>query len=180
VDIQKELKGVYRKVRQVITSPQRFFKEFKEKGKRGAVVYWVVLASLGYLFNYLVQLSKGGKPEAVLFLPLGIVVGFAIMLVFAGLFHLYLKVFGVEGSFEKTLQIYIYSSTPGHLLGWIQPLGIVTSVWQIALLFVGVMEVHKLTRKRALIATGLLLVTVFALVVLASVVFIRILAHLLG
>ena len=180
---------VFEKAKLVLTSPLKFFKKAKkEKGVRNAFIYYAVLSLtaviLGiisyYLFApyynligkfFLIDLNRGKEALSFGTLIYFSLISWSWMLVVsfisAGFLHIWLKIFGGKGKYEDTYKIYSYSMTPQFLLKWIPFIGLIAWIWGIFLLIVGTQEIHKMSRKKAmliyLIPIALILIIVIAL-----------------
>ena len=82
-------------------------------------------------------------------IPLGLAlryVGFVIM-------HFVIRLFGGSADMLKTVQVYIYGSTPSMYLGWIPFIGMIFSFISLANIVLGIKRVHSMSLLNAILAT---------------------------
>lgn len=170
--------------------PARFFDTLKkETGVKTAFLYLLILglwsAVLGLLVNLLFKdysynlMSKFLSKIAISAVPLvqqttgqtifwG-VLGYGLILVlgfiFAGILHGWILLFGGKEKYAKTYQLYIYSATPGLVLGWIPFIGFLTWIYDLVLLIIGTQKVHKISPMKSIlmyVIPAVLLILFFA------------------
>ncbi|MBI4146740.1 YIP1 family protein [Candidatus Woesearchaeota archaeon] len=175
--------GYFGRLKEVLFSPAKFFESVKEEQGVGKPLLFVVISSaivgvllsvmLFVFFGFLIGLAAEGGADvsslvaalspllvaAVLFVG-SLVFSIVGSFVFAGLFHISVKLLGGKGSFVQTYKALAYSSgvfIPGMVLMFIPFVGsIATSVWAIVLFVIGVSALHDLSRLRALVSWLLL------------------------
>lgn len=151
--------------------PQKFFQRIqKEKGLKKAFIYFAILflfsTILSFLFSLLMmplyqqilaslslniptlQYSSGW---VVLNQAISYLVGLLGSFIIAGLLHVWLLIFGSRAEYEKTYQLYVYSRTPVFLFGWIPILGFIASIYGLVLLIIGTMQLHKISKTKAIL-----------------------------
>jgi hypothetical protein len=159
------------KIKDVLMAPQKFFQRIqKEKGLKKAFIYFAILslfsAVVGFLFSLLMlplyqqilsslslniptlQYSSGWM---ILNQVIGYILGLLTAFVIAGLLHAWILIFGGKAEYTKTYQLYVYSQTPSFLFGWIPVLGIIAAVYGMALLIIGTMKLHKISKTKAIL-----------------------------
>lgn len=156
--------------------PARFFDTLKkETGVKPAFVYLLILglwgAVLGLLVNllfkdysynlmstFISKISGSTVPlvqqtigQTILWsvLGYGLMLGFGFIL--AGILHGWISLFGGKEKYAKTYQLYIYSATPGLVLGWIPFIGLLTWIYDLVLLIIGTQKVHKISRVKSIL-----------------------------
>jgi hypothetical protein len=177
----------------VFIRPGKFFGSIKEKGMKKAFWYFAVLflffnimtyISLktkfflyDYLFTWLIPkelldlMLKFTIPELYLQQYL---VGLVLPFIIAGILLGYTHIFGGKGSYAKTYQMYIYARTPAFLFGWLPYLGTLAYIYQVVLLIVGTVKIHKISKTKSIwmyvIPTMILLLLAIVVLVLFKVI----------
>lgn len=159
------------KIKDILTAPHEFFQRMKkEKGLKKAFVYFAILSLfstvLGFLFSLLMlpvyqnilasislniptlQYTSGW---VMLNQALSYIIGLLASFVIAGLLHVWILIFGGKARYEKTYQLYAYSSTPSFLFGWIPILGLIALIYWLVLLIIGTIQVHKINKTKAVL-----------------------------
>ena len=162
---------IFYQVKQVLSEPARFFKQLKtETGIKSAFTYLLMLglwnSALGllvtllfndYSYNLIFRkvLSTITSPGAFLPQPTtgetifwgvlgyGLLLGLSFIKV--GILHGWICLFGGKEKYAKTYQLYIYSSTPAFVLGWIPFIGFFTWIYDMVLLIIGTQKIHKIS-----------------------------------
>ena len=180
--------SIVQKAESVIRTPTKFFTAVqKEKGLKAPFVYLAVISFISAVMTYFFD------PMLKLFAaPLGPVIGVTAVIglwiaglvlsfIIYGVFHLFVMLLGGSGGYENTYKVFVYSSTPSSLLGWIAlalfglGLGgiavgglifIVLIIWAIYLVVTGLSIMHKMSKLRAL---AVILIPVIILAILVFV-----------
>lgn len=158
------------KIKDVLITPKKFFQRIqKEKGFKKAFVYFAILSLfstvIGFLFSIaMLPIYRQILESFALTIPTmqnyswlavnqltGYLIGLLGSFVVAGLLYAWILILGGKAGYEKTYQLYVYSQTPGFLFGWIPALGIIAFVYGLALLIIGTMQIHKISKKRAIL-----------------------------
>ncbi len=103
--------------------------------------------------------------ELILFSVLGYGAMLLLSFVFAGLLHGWILLFGGKEKYAKTYQLYIYSSTPGYVFGWIPFIGYFALIYDLILLIIGTQKVHKISPMKSIlmyVIPAVLLILFFA------------------
>jgi hypothetical protein len=150
------------KIRDILFKPASFFKGLKrEKGIKKVFKYLFILC----LFSAILMFLPTHPFLAIISLGIGLVSSFII----AAILHVWILLFGGKKGYEKTYQLYVYSSTPRFLatwilLGfaifgikletvWVYLLEIIYSVgviYSLVLLTIGTQKMHDVSRKRSI------------------------------
>lgn len=167
------ISNFFKKVKEIFTKPSLFFKNLKyEEGIGNALLFYFIIILIvnliglviGYLFlDQIIDLTY----KFLNFIPEEkITIGFpklysesiqsltqSIIWVFigAGILHIWLKIFGGEATYKKTFQLYVYSSTPAILLGFIPLLSFILWIWTMILLIIGSQRTHNLEKNKAIL-----------------------------
>lgn len=168
------LKQIVLRVKLVLTKPRDFFQSIKkEEGIGKAFIYLAILTLFNIVLGTIVIFILTGQA----FLPFGIqgliidyVFSVLASFLFAGLFHLWMKLFGGKGNYKQTYRLYVYASTPKFLLGWI-PYSIVSllaNVYFLVLAAVGSQELYGFSQRKSIVVFALLAVVLIILTFLAG------------
>ena len=83
-----------------------------------------------------------------------------------GLFqHVFVLLCGGECGITQTMKAMMYGSVPVLVFGWIPVINVITSIWSLVLMVIGIRELHKLS-------TGMAAAVVFLPIVLTIVIII--------
>ncbi len=158
----------------VLTKPRDFFKSIKkEEGIGKAFIYLAILTLLNIVLGTIVIFILTGQafpPFGIQGLIIDYVFSVLASFLLAGLFHLWMKLFGGKGNYKQTYRLYVYSSTPKFLLGWI-PYSIVSllaSVYFLVLAAVGSQELSGFSQRKSIVVFALLAVVLIILTFLAG------------
>lgn len=147
------------RVRKIVLDPVKFFRALKKEGgiPQAFVFYAMILGVfvvLAFVVSVVQSIVMGTLMGGALLVAMWVgvyAVALGFSFVSAGLLHVWIWLFGGRARFEKTYQLFAYSSTPGLLLGWIPLVGMLGSIWNLVLLVIGVQETHKVSFMRALV-----------------------------
>ncbi len=90
----------------------------------------------------------------ILFFTAFILIGIPVFtFVGTGILHLFVKLYGGNGTYGGTYKAMIYSSTPTILFGFIPILNILFSIWTFILVIFGVSINHKISKLRSFLAS---------------------------
>lgn len=160
------------KIKQVLTDPINFFESLKkETGIKSAFIYLLILSLfstilgliVGQLFqNYSYDLISKifgfafPKPQytagMLVFLTfLGYGFGLISSFIMAGILHIWILIFGGKKNYSKTYQLYIYSSTPQFVIGWIPFVGYLAWIYDLVLLIIGTQKVYNISKVKSIL-----------------------------
>lgn len=178
-----------------LSSPGKSFDAEKKTGLNSAFKYMLVLAiilsvmgaivaALTTMFGFSFIPAGSIPPEASFFMNPAIIfitslvssyVGLVIVLVIWGLWlHLWAFVLGAKNGLEQTLKATFYGNTPHYLLGWIPIINIITFIWSIVLMGMGLVKFHGFSGGKAAVAIIIaivipgLIIMAFALTFIAA------------
>ena len=181
--------SIVNKIESVVKTPTKFFNNAKnEKGFKPAFTYLVVISLissvLNYFFNPMLKMfstlfGPGLGLAAIIFLW---IVGLILSFIIYGFFHLFVLLLGGKGGYENTYRVFVYSSTPSSLLGWIAGMffgfglgGVVVGglifivliIWVLYLFATGLSIVHKMSKLRAL---AVIIIPVIVIAVIVAII----------
>ena len=155
----------------VLTKPTQYFRNInKETGLKDAFIFFAVYSLIfgiiglvvGYLmkdlmpslYSYLgldiltqiIEKSQAAyNIRMVIFMfVIGYPIGLALSFLAAALLHVWILIFDGKADYKKTYQLYVYTSTPKFIFGWIPFIGLFSSIYSLILLIYGTTEVHKI------------------------------------
>jgi hypothetical protein len=158
-------------IKRIIYTPKKFFHNTtkKEMGLKEPFLFLLKLSSFStIMILIMIVLGNPGTKflEMITGLPLNqqtnmaltliiVVIFFGINLglsfLWAGILHVWNLIFGGKGTYEQTYNLYVYAKTPVFLLSWIPLFGGFIFIYNFVLLIIGSMEIHKITRKKAIV-----------------------------
>ena len=165
------------KIKGVLTEPKAFFSGIgREKGIGPAFIYYLVLTIISAILAYIVMIFTGNLSAKIMYSMMGagelgamadptliyggvmlfvmFIIGIIAALVgsfiVAAILHVWILIFGGKNKYTETYKMYVYMSTPKLLLGWIPVVKLVIWIWGLVLLIIGTMQVHGISKKRAI------------------------------
>jgi hypothetical protein len=121
-----------------------------------------------------------GMVGAFLQIAFFFVIGIPLRYVFFGIQHILLKLVGGTGTFLQTVQVMIYGSTPGNVLGWIPCVGWVFDLVSLVNILLGAKRVHNLSLLKAILAVIVIPILLAIAIIAIIVVFFASSIALLG
>ena len=176
--------GYFSKLKAVLFSPREFFESIQSDDRIMPAYVFMLLSLLlygavfgllfalifgGFLSTFLGPLlGMGGALFIFIFILLFIGILFLVFSLFsfvsAGLVHLFIKLFGGQGSYTKTYQAIAYSTgvmLPGTIIMLIPFVGaLAILIWQFVLLLTGLSIFHQISKMRAFCAWVLPLIII--------------------
>lgn len=176
-----------------IVRPVETFRAVRDEELAAPAIYYLVLLIINAILTAIVAaLGFGAARSAQMGLGLGAVSGamaFIVGLIFAFIagiilliivsifIHIGAKIMGGRGDFADSLKSSVYALTPYMLLGWLAVipiigwlLGLIFFIWSIALLVLGVRELHELDTMKAVIAVVIAVVILFIIAVILGLI----------
>lgn len=151
------LKAMWRTVKILLVRPQVFFKDFQPSRSIKEAYFFYLIAAISFTILFLLVipcLSCLFFSKYLIFLTIFAILGsLAVPFVWAGLFHLFIKLCGGQSTYATTFQVTCYSfgATIGFSL--IPYIGLtLTMFWSVFILIVGCSRVHRISAVRAAIA----------------------------
>ena len=181
-------------VAEVLGSPRSFFKKLtKEKGLKKAFLFFMSILAINVALTFLVgrftqpilqnylqnivgapALEYHGFVFDLITTIFGYGLGLLWGLFVAAVLLVWLIIWGGNPSYEKTFQLYAYTSTPSLLFGWIPVLGALAWFYDMGLLIVGTPYVVKgITPKKSVwvYVIPMILLLLFYLLIIGLVFF---------
>lgn len=106
---------------------------------------------MGVLAQSLTASGEGIMGASVNFIVL--LIAWIILIIITWMFiHISVCIMGGEKGFTQTYKAYIYGITPVFLFGWIPNVSIISGIWSVVIIILGIRELHELTINRAIIS----------------------------
>jgi hypothetical protein len=168
-----------------LARPVETYRAVRDEELGPPVVYFLVLliinAILTAIVAYLGIGAAANNPPGIGAFILGLIGAFIwgiIMLAFGSIFlHIGAKIMGGRGDIADSFKSAVYASTPNLLLGWLAIIpvigwliGIIVFLWMLALLFLGVRELHEMETTRAVIAVVIAAVLLLIVITIIAVI----------
>lgn len=141
----------------ILTKPSKFFESVKgEKGVKKSFVYLASLTLVNLVLGIVATFVLTGQTVLPLGIP-GLIIDFlislAISFVLAGLLHIWVRIFGGKEKYAKTYQLYVYSSTPKFIIGWIPYyiVSLVVGIYSLILMIIGGQSFYGFSRKKSIL-----------------------------
>jgi hypothetical protein len=156
------------KLKKSFSHPVELFTAAKaEQGIKGALIFhalfslillvllytvgFSLLAAFALIAPSLGPLMAFGSLLGIVFV-IGIwVVAIVMNFVGAGIYHIFVVLFGGKNGYSNTYKAVCYSIAPGALLGWIPGLNFIGGIYSIYLLIKGISILQDMTPRRALL-----------------------------
>jgi hypothetical protein len=163
-------------VKGFILDPVETFRRSGTDTPAAVFTYLGVLLLINAILSALVAAAVGfgstntpaGMSAPVMVFFLVLIGGFILSLIGAAWIHLWVYLLGGRRGFLQTLAAVIYGGTPGQLLGWIPLIGIISSLWSLALVVLGIRELQALGTAKAILAVAIAVIIPLALILLAA------------
>lgn len=167
-----KIRGLINKITDVLTNPETFFENIKkETGIKSAFVYLVILSLFSTILGFIIgQLFQGysydlisklfgtaiPQPQyttAILLSLTFLAYGWGLLSSFiaAGILHVWILIFRGKENYSKTYQLYVYSSTPGFIIGWIPFINYLAWIYSMILLIIGTQKVHGISKTKSIL-----------------------------
>lgn len=178
VDVMENLK----KIKKVLVAPKTFFKNtVKEKGWRLAFAYLIVVAAIGHVLLLIFNLAfppnltpeikemlgsadiSYSPNQIVLATLIGFIATLGMSFIWAGALKLWLSLFKVESTYNKSYKIIAYSRTPNLLFSWLPYVNIAAGLYSFYLIIIALEKEHGLKRGKSLLIVVLAVVLLLVL-----------------
>jgi len=150
---------IVEKIKEVLLSSSDFFKKIKEeKGIGKPFIYFAILSLVFFALMTIPIMAKLPfyQGMTIEMIPIFYVISLISIFVSSGIIHLFIKLVGGKGDYQKTFKAMVYSSTPSLLLAWIPYIGPLFSLWALYLAIKGVSILHDISMGRAFLAVFLI------------------------
>lgn len=162
------------KVRGFLIEPTKTFNTLKDSSFLEALLYNIILAivysallslsvaffrtegiiigpMMGFLAQALTASGEGIVGASVNFIALLITWIIWIIVTWMSI-HIGVCVMGGEKGFTQTYKAFTYGITPVFLFGWIPNVSIISGIWSVVIIILGIQELHELTINRAIMS----------------------------
>lgn len=168
------LKQTISKAKLVLTKPRDFFQSIKEEEGIGkAFTYLAVLTLFNIILGLLVIFVLTGQalpPFGIQGVFIDYVFSLLASFILAGLLFIWLKIFRGQGSYKQAYRLYVYSSTPKFVFGWIPYyiVSLLAGVYFFVLAAIGSQELYGFSNRKSIIVFTLLAIVLVVLTFLAG------------
>lgn len=184
------MNGIFQTIKQVCFEPIKFFRKLKkEQGLKKAFTYYAVLFLFNVILATIITVLFQDVSSALIYrllglefspseqttgtLIFGLIFGYGIGLlasfVAAAVLHVWILLFGGQGVYAKTFQLYAYCKTPSLLLSWIPLASSLVWIYEMILLIIGTQITHGISKKKAIVMYIIPLIIVLVIYVLLFV-----------
>jgi len=178
--INKEKFSLQNKIKYLISNPNLFFERIKNENtiKDAFLLDLIIrtfIAALLYFFVFSIVVIIGEDwnnyysfiilPAIFLFFFIGILKNF----IFSGLIYLVLKAYKIKGDYQKTYNVYVYSSIPYLVLFIIPYIGVFSIIYSYYLMIIGMSRVHNISIGKSALACLLpiiIFISIFIILIL--------------
>ena len=190
----KEKFNFQNKIKYLISNPDVFFEKIKsEKSIKDAFLIDAIarafIASLTYFFIFSIILIFARNyqdyfgPNSGFIIPL-IIFGWFFIGIFknfivSGIIYLILKMYKITNAYQKTYNVYVYSSLPSLVISIIPYVGLLSWIYSYYLMITGMAKVHNISIGKSALAC-LLPILILILIVAVPVLWLIINFHLLN
>ena len=179
------------KIKSILSSPDKFFSNLKEKTIQDALLYYIILFGFNVVMSYIVFLVFGDAITKTLFsmlnlnspipqfssmmifgqMILGYIFGVLLSFVMAAILYVWLRIFRGNKGYVKVYQLFVYSNTPSLLLKWIPFLSFFTWIYDLILLIIGTKKIYNFSTTKAVLIYLIPLAIIFivSIIILAAV-----------
>ena len=183
--------GIFRKIGWIISHPVRFFEKTAGEGVWPPLkLYWFtsivpliisfiyVLVAIQSLLGFASLLggTAAGLATGGTVILLGLsalmifVIGPIVVLISAGILHLFLKIYGGKGRYADSFKSTMYPYVPMILFGWIPFVNFAVIVWSFILYLFAASTYHKISKLRAFLAWFTMVAIFVAIIVIINLV----------
>lgn len=165
------------KVKGFLLDPVETFRQSKTDEPKAVFTYFGALLLINAILSALVAVlgmavipmyatNPFGVALPVMVFFMMLVGGCIATLIFAAWLHLWVHLLGGRKGIMQTVNAMIYGSTPRLLLGWIPFLGIIFSLWSLALGILGIRELQELSTGKAILAVAIAVIIPLIIIIL--------------
>lgn len=181
-----------KKIKSVLFNPSVFFKNVsREKGVKSSFGYFALLSAFATVLSFILfslfpslymsipKILGFNYPEP--FIPgfglflilsaLGYVLSLAFSFLWGAILHVWIMIFGGEGKYSESYNLYIYAITPRVLLSWIPFISFFGWFWEVGLLIIGTQKVYGFSKTKAVLMY-LIPALIYVIIVIAFYVFV--------
>lgn len=137
-----------------------------------AILSTIVFAALGTMALSVVPGMAGlGALGAVVLFVAAIVGGIIGLFIGGIILHIFVYLVGGRKGYMQTVKALMFAATPNFLLGWIPIISIISSIWSLILVILGIRELHQISMGKAILAVVLLIIVVVIIVAAVTAAF---------
>lgn len=146
---------LFAKVKSFLLTPTKAFKAERKTELGAALKYGLIGLAFMAILSSIVMLGTGfvfpvvGATAAISIIIFVVILGFIGLLIFSLWMHLWVYVFGGRKGLTNTVKAVFYSQTPSYYLGWIPIVNLITKIWGLVLLGIGLIPLQKLSKMKA-------------------------------
>ncbi|MFA6331668.1 MAG: YIP1 family protein [Methanoregula sp.] len=165
------------KVKGFLLDPVETFRQSKTDELNAVFTYFGALLLINAILSALVAVlgmavipmyatNPFGLALPIMVFFMMLVGGCIATLIFAAWLHLWVYILGGRKGIMQTVNAMIYGSTPRLLLGWIPFIGIIFSLWSLALGILGIRELQELSTGKAILAVAIAVIIPLIIIIL--------------
>jgi len=164
-------------VKGFLMDPVETFRQSKTNELKAVFTYFGALLLINAILSALISIlgmaviptyatNPFGLALPVMVFFMMLVGGCIATLIFAAWLHLWVYILGGRKGIMQTVNAMIYGSTPRLLLGWIPFIGIIFSIWSLALGVLGIRELQELSTGKAILAVAIAVIIPLIIILL--------------
>ena len=140
-----------KKIMMVLCSPHKLFKGIEREGFKQTFTYSATLSlipCLAYIITFYFNITWIPHLNMMPVVVEGIITYILILMAFflsAGFYHIFIRIVRGKGNYLATYKALVYGATPTLLLGWVPRIGIISSIYGMYLLIIGLSLLHEIS-----------------------------------
>ena len=163
---------IFKKIKSVLSNSEKFFLDLnKEKTLEDALLFYIILLAFSAVMGYIVNIIFGEAYIKFIYnlfnlnfpLPnynalslisttiLGYIIGIALSFLAAGILYVWLLIFGGNKGYVKAYQLFVYSTTPKLVFGWIPIISFITGIYSLVLLIIGTKKIYNFSTTKSIL-----------------------------
>ena len=163
---------IFKKIKFVLSNSEKFFLDLnKEKTLEDALLFYIILLAFSAVMGYIVNIIFGEAYIKFIYnlfnlnfpLPnynalslisttiLGYIIGIALSFLAAGILYVWLLIFGGNKGYVKAYQLFVYSTTPKLVFGWIPIISFITGIYSLVLLIIGTKKIYNFSTTKSIL-----------------------------
>ncbi|MFH8092911.1 MAG: YIP1 family protein [Candidatus Aenigmatarchaeota archaeon] len=175
--------NVFQKMVYALTKPEELFKFIRKEPFSAAFLYFLMINAISKAIRVLLFLANFpvSPNETVNSILMEFVTTTIFSFIFAGIFHIFAKLFGGYAPYEGTFKAYVYGMTPSILFGWIPYIGILGSIYGIYIFIKGISFIHAISLGKAFLVWFIpILILLLLILLLFLLVGVAVISYLAG
>jgi len=185
--------GYLRDWKNVISNPLNFFNNLDNNNFKKPTLFAIKTYAIAFLFSFLIMIIKifflkssinnlismfniesfgfvmiivAIGVMAIFIFPITLLLTWGLLYIVAFIIHLGTRLFGSKEDFQKTFQIYSYSTAP-NLFAFIPYLNYILIIYSIILLVIGIKKVHGFSTLKSIGSISILLIIISLIIFLS-------------